>query len=363
VANSALIAELETAIKEGSPEKRVETLRRVTDLFLNESDRLNEQQIDVFDDVLVHLIQKIENKALVRLSSTLAPLDKAPVEVVRRMAHHDEISIAGPVLTQSSRLSNSDLMEVAKAKSQAHLLAMSGRPSLTEALTDILIERGNCEVTHRLAKNSSARFSDAGFAKLVKSAETDESLAEKLGLRLDISLNLLRQLLQRATDAVRARLLASATPENQEHIQCALAGITNEVALEVGKARDFTTSDNLVKELNRRGRLNEQMLLGFARDRRYEEITSTLALFCQAPISVIELLMKNIRPDGLIVACKAAKLSWPTVSAILHARFTHHKIPELELSCAKDTFLELTQPSAQRTLRFMLVQHAARKIA
>jgi uncharacterized protein (DUF2336 family) len=235
-----LIVELENAITLGSPEKRVETLRRVTDLFLNESDRLNEKQIAVFDDVLVHLIERIESKALVQLSSTLAPVERAPAEVIRRLARNDEIAVAGPILTQSSCLSDDDLVEVARSKSQAHLLAMSGRAVLSEAVTDVLTERGDREVTHRLARNSGARFSDAGFGRLVKRAETDEGLAERLGLRLDMPVALLRQLLQMATDAVRARLLAAAPPENQAQIQRALADITNEVGREASGPRDFT---------------------------------------------------------------------------------------------------------------------------
>ena len=76
----SLLAELEVAVKGNSPEKRVETLRRITSLFLDESDRLNEQQISVFDDVLVHLIQRIETKALVQLSKSLATVNNAPIE-------------------------------------------------------------------------------------------------------------------------------------------------------------------------------------------------------------------------------------------------------------------------------------------
>ena len=69
-AQQSLIAELEDAIKSGSSEKRVETLRRVTDLFLNDADRLNEAQVGLFDDVLCHLIKRIETKALAELSGT-----------------------------------------------------------------------------------------------------------------------------------------------------------------------------------------------------------------------------------------------------------------------------------------------------
>ena len=81
-AQMSLIAELEDAIKDGSKEKRVETLRKVTDLFLNSSDQFNAAQIDVFDDVLCHLISRIETRALAELSARLAPIDHAPPEVI-----------------------------------------------------------------------------------------------------------------------------------------------------------------------------------------------------------------------------------------------------------------------------------------
>ncbi|MGO9046324.1 MAG: hypothetical protein ACLQFW_05465, partial [Xanthobacteraceae bacterium] len=60
----SLILELEEAIQSGSKDKRVDALRRITDLFVADADRLNDQQIDVFDDILGHLIKRIESKAL-----------------------------------------------------------------------------------------------------------------------------------------------------------------------------------------------------------------------------------------------------------------------------------------------------------
>ena len=357
----SLLAELEVSVKNGTPEKRVDTLRRVTNLFLEGSDRFNEQQISVFDDILVHLIQRIESKALVQLSESLAPVDNAPIEVIRSLSRHDEITIAGPVLTQSNRLSESDLVDIAKHKGQGHMLAISGRTSLSEAVTDVLVDRGSVAVRHTLARNSGAQFSKAGFAALVKKSEGDEKLAEKLGLRLDIPIELLRQLLARATNLVRSRLLAAASPENREKIQSAIASIANEVGREATKPRDFVRADNAVLELNRRGKLTEAVLMEFITEREYEEMTATLALFCGAKSNLIERLLKNVNHEGLVVACKAAKLNWPTVSLLLKSRFNQHSMTEQELLEAKDSFLELSQATAQRTMRFMQVQDVAKK--
>src|SRR5690606_15806534 len=110
----SLIGELESAIHSGSKEKRVATLRRVTDLFLTGADRFTQDQIDVFDDVIGLLVHRIEGKALAELSERLAPVEKAPIEVIRRLARDDEIAIAAPVLSQSQRLTSQDLIEVAR---------------------------------------------------------------------------------------------------------------------------------------------------------------------------------------------------------------------------------------------------------
>ena len=55
----SIIAELEDAVRGGSSAKRVETLRQVTDLFLNDGDRLSDDQVKVFDDVLCLLIARV----------------------------------------------------------------------------------------------------------------------------------------------------------------------------------------------------------------------------------------------------------------------------------------------------------------
>ncbi len=357
----SLIFELEDAIKSGSSEKRVATLKRVTNLFLNEADHLNEQQVAVFDDVLVHLVERIESKALSELSMSLAPIPNAPIDVVRRLANHDEIIVAGPVLSGSSRLTENDLVEIAKSKGQEHLLAISGRASITEAVTDVLVERGNRQVAHRLVENAGARFSELGFASIVKDADQDGSLAEKLALRLDIPIKALRQLLARATDLVRSRLLASASSEKRGQIQKMLTVIADEVSREAAVPRDFRASESLVQQLNRNGKLNERVLASFVDDHKYEEMISTIALFCGAPVELIARLMKNIQSEGLIVACKCAKLSWATTREILKIRFSHHAISDQELDEAKTSFLALSQATAQRTFRFMMVEEKTKE--
>ena len=169
----SLLDELERAIQTGSADRRLETLRRITDLFLGGNNKFNEDQIAVFDQVLGHLIRKIETRALAELSVRLAPIDNAPLETIRNLARNDDIEVAGPVLAESARLTTNDLVEIAKTKGQAHLLAISGRPTLTHPVTDVLVERGNTEVFHRLLSNETSSISAASFAVLARAVRRE----------------------------------------------------------------------------------------------------------------------------------------------------------------------------------------------
>jgi uncharacterized protein (DUF2336 family) len=225
-AHVSLIDELEAAIRVGPNDER--TAAHVVDLLLANADRLSEQQVGAFDDVLRRLIAAIDSEARAELGRRLAPVENAPTETVRRLALDEDIAVAGAVLAQSARLTTGDLVAVAKTKSQAHLRAIAGRAQLGEFVTDALLAHGDRDVVHALASNTGARLSEAAFAILLQRAEKDESLAEKVGLRLDIPLQLFRKLLLRATAAVRSRLLAAALPERQAEIRRMLSLIANE---------------------------------------------------------------------------------------------------------------------------------------
>src|SRR5262245_29703309 len=261
----SLIAELEDAVRRGSQEKRVQTLRRVTDLFLVGNEKLNEEQIQVFRRSSGPPDHADGSKALIELSERLAPVNNAPINVVNTLARDDEIAIAAPVLSLSDRLTTADLIEIALAKSQAHLLAISKRSSLGESLTDTLIERGDEQVIRKVAENEGARLSEKAYACLIERPEPDETLLEKLGLRLDIPLHLFRRLLERATAALRERLLSLATPEKRDDIKEILGSIPNEIIENEDVDHDFTTAQRLVDAMQERGELDEMALLEVAR--------------------------------------------------------------------------------------------------
>jgi uncharacterized protein (DUF2336 family) len=357
---ASVIEELEDVLGAGSSDRRTEILRRVTDLFLGNAEAFNDEQVGLFDDVLAHLIRQVETKALAELAKKLAPVEKAPTGIIRSLAHHDEIAVAGPVLAQSPRLTDSDLVEIAGVKGQGHLGAISERTRLVAAVTDILIQRGDTTVVRKLSQNQGASFSDGGYVTLAERAETDESLAENLGMRLDMPLQLLQDLISKATETVRGRLLAVVPPERQDAIQSILASVSDKVLRSAAAPRDFMRATALIDKMQSDGRLNEMAIAEFANASQYEELVVSLARVSTAPVELIERLMQNIRYDGILVICKCAEMRWPTFHAILKVRFAPYEVPVTDITQARTDFLKLSVPTARRMLRFWLVRGVAK---
>ena len=355
----SIIAELEDAVRAGSPTKRVETLRQVTDLFLNDGDRLNDEQVQVFDDVLCLLIARVETRAKAELSKRLGPIDYAPFEVIRFLAFDDEIAVAGHVLTHSSRLGTDTLVEVASIKGQDHLLAISARANLPEAVTDVIVDRGEGRVIRKLANNATARFSEAGYSGIVARAEQDEELVEILGLRPDLPVKFVRDLLRRAKDTVRTRLLEMAPPALRERLKAMLKDIVREVP--APRSWNFGVAEELVRLMKELNELDDAAVFKFAEERKNNEVVVSLAVLNDVPTEMMGRLLEGPRADLILIPCRSARLNWPTVETILRNRPAPLPIDDQSLAQAQRDFRKLSMETAQRTVRFWQLHNRIEK--
>jgi uncharacterized protein (DUF2336 family) len=352
-APASLLPELEEVVQHGSAEKRAETLRRITTLFLEGAGSFKNDHVALFDDVIGCLIEEIEAKALAELARSIAPVANAPSGVMRTLARSDDIAVAGPVLKQA-KLDEPDLKYIAENKSQAHLLAMSTRQGIGEALTDILVQRGNLDVARSLATNQKAQLSDNAFSALVQRAEQDGVLAEKVGVRDDIPPRLFRQLLMQATEVVRKRLLAKAKPETQAEIRRVLTKVSDEVAAKAAP-RNYTAALATVRALHKERLLTEVDVAEYAKAGKYEETIAALATVCAVPVEVVDRLMNGERADPVLILARAADFSFSTVKAIIEGRAGNKPSPQV-IDAARENFERLTSATAQRVVRFWQVR-------
>lgn len=354
-----LIDQLETALGSKDLARRAEVLRRVTDLFVLQSGSFSDDQIELFDIVMGKLIDNIESAARAQFGSRIAKLPDAPRGVVRVLAQDAAIEVAGPLLTYSERLDVDTLVDTARTRSQDHLLAISTRKVLVEAVTDVLVDRGNSAVVSSTAQNAGAKFSEFGMSMLVRKARDDGDLALCVWSRPDIPRQNLVKLFVDASEAVKNQLV-EADPRRAELIKSMVAQATDDIQTKArAGSNDFALASNQVRELNAAGKLNEAQLLAFADEGNFDRVVATLALMCDLPVGLVERALVQNQTEQIVVLARALEISWATTMKLLlmHAGVNGSSRQQLDVTFAN--FYRLQPATARTALKFYRMREKA----
>ena len=351
-AATSQIPGLEAIIRSGDPKRREEAAHRIAALFFQGAATLRPRHVDFLDELLIDLIPHVELVARAELAERLSQFANAPRNLVGRMARENEILVAGPLLRRSPVLDEQVLLEIARARGQQHLLAISERAALSSDLTDVMMLRGDREVVRRTAGNAGARFSENGYVELIKRAAEDGVLTLTIGQRADLSDQKLKQLLAGSLDVVRRRLFDIVKPERQAAIKQAMAEIA--VVPERSESRrDFVPAQRIVLALHEAGNLNEAALFDFAKGFRYEESIAALSAMSGVRIMTLDKLISGDRFDPILIVGKSIGLEWATVRALILLRLGPGRAPApADIEKARVNFSRLMPSPAERVLGF-----------
>jgi uncharacterized protein (DUF2336 family) len=348
----SILEELEAHLASGDVQHRVKVFQRVADLFLAGSRRYSGAEIALFDDVLTRLVAEIETEARARLAQRLATLPNAPPGLIRRLAFDDAIVVAAPVLACSPQLSDADLIENAATKSQDHLYAIAQRLKLSEAVTDVLVERGNRRVVTRVAENDGAQFSFKTYERLVRHARDDRKLVLTIGRRSDIPRQCFLRLLETASAEVR-RKLEAANPQVAREITDTIAEVAGTMQRE---ARDASlrhaTAARDARRLFRARRLSEANVHTAATAQQFAKTAAALSMLGPFPIDLVERVLIDKGAETVLILAKAAGCSWTTTKAILIMQSAGRGLSPQDLEGAMAAFERLRRDTARRVVKF-----------
>jgi uncharacterized protein (DUF2336 family) len=348
--SKSFLRELDEAVLRGTAESRARALWHTTDLMI--AGRYSEEEVWTFGEVIGRLADEIEVAARVQLAKRLARFDRAPVNIIHKLAFDDSIEVAGPILRESKQLESYALVANVCTKDQSHMLAITKRESIDESVTDVLVTRGNQEVVNSVANNDGARFSDFGFLHMIKRAEGDSILAEQLGLRKDIPRHVFQQLIAKASDDVRKRLERE-RPTMVDQIQTSVSDVAGELQSKFGPvSRSYFVAKRVVMTQHRQGNLNENSISGYARSHKLEEVTIGLSLLCALPGDVIERAVLDKNREMLLILAKALDFSWATTMSLLFLGAKDHRITAKDLKDTETEYSRLNVETSRSVLKF-----------
>ncbi|MGB7100131.1 MAG: DUF2336 domain-containing protein [Xanthobacteraceae bacterium] len=350
--SQSLVDELNGAVAARDDNQRLRILERLAGLFAAGSRGYSSDQIALFDDVLQKLAADIEVKARARLAQRLARIDTAPPKLIRSLAFDDAIEVAEPVLAHSQQLSDADLVENAATKSQEHLLAIAQRLKLSESVTDVLVERGDRRVVHKVVKNKGAQFSLAGYDKLTTRARCDRKLTLALARRQDIPRHFFLKLLETASASVRAEL-ESSNPQAAAAIRDTIDEVATTVQQEARKAsRRYAAAVRDANRLFNAQRFTEANVHSPAHTQDFERTVIALVKLGRFPADVVERALLDKGEDMILILAKAAGCSWTTAKELLLMHVAERDLQPDDVGQFFERYRKLTQETARNIINF-----------
>jgi uncharacterized protein (DUF2336 family) len=346
------LPDLDELVRDVSPERRADAVRKLGALFAAGAENFNAQHVAVFDGILKGLLPQTDSEVRADLANRLASLVNAPPSIVRELVNDDAIRVSGPLLRVSPLVDEHMLIEIARMKGQPHLLAISQRAAISEHVTDVILRRGEREVVRSVARNLTAAFSLHGYSSLVQRSADDGMLAVAMGQREDLPAPLLQQLMSESVDLVRRKMFQAASPARKAKLARTMVEMVADGDTQSAH-RDFAPAQKTIVELDTTGGLNQEALAKFARERKFEETVAALAAISGLTVDAVDQIISGGKRDTILILGRALGLEWATVRPLLALRLALGRNPSAtDVEEARVSFERLALSTAQRMLKF-----------
>lgn len=330
--------------------RKAELARHVATLFSLTSDRCSDEQVDIYDSVLIRLVDMVETEVRRFVAEQMSGLRRGPEETIRKLAE-DQIDVAESLLKRSTVLRDTDLVRIAGSSGNCHRFAIAHRDVLSEEVTDVLVRRGDLRVKRCVASNEGAVLSNESVMTLISDAASDATLQMSLSERDDLAEEHIRSLVAIAGSEVRNTLQAIGekfdSARMDEATEIAAQRMSNQYWLE---RYDFETARSRVLTLAKNGTLSEATLRRFASEDRFPEIVAAFAWMVRCGVKEVSHWMVRSDPEPFLITAKANGLSSITVSALLAVGPWRHRLTVESRKAAMKSFERMTVAAAQRKM-------------
>jgi uncharacterized protein (DUF2336 family) len=352
-----MFAELKSLAEERSSTKRLDLLRKISDLFFAGIDDHSESENSLFNEVIEHIVDQVSREAKIDVATNLATLPGFPLPVVRKLANDGDIDIARPVIRGALGLTDFDLIDIGRKASDGHLDAIAGRAQLSEAVTDVLIDRGSRDVVHTVSGNHGAAFSEWGMDELVSKARDDGGLQHLLVERSDLSQKAVDRLSSIVSEALALKLaergyqVSGKIPEHL--VKTARDAFARAVH---DRDQNTLTAERVIAQFGA-GRITlEAALLELVKCQQMLAVAALLSHNTGLERNVLMKILNGGTSQTVLVLLRALDLKWSTVGALMALRAMKQRTRQTTGINAQRDYESIDPEAAKRTLRFLQIR-------
>lgn len=352
------LSELIEMAKEPSSTRRRELLRELTDQFFG-AEPVNAVESELYGTVLAQLTAEMDQVVRQEISARFSVAPEAPRVLARTLAMDVE-EVAIPILRDSGVLQESDLLDVVRVKGQGHLRAVSERKRVTEAVSEVIVERGDDDTVGVLVRNDGAELSRSAHEAVVDRAQTNPDLQAALVDRAALPPDLLNEMYFVVEARLRSKILERNARLTPDKLEAAIAAGRHRLQAADGSLPDdFNTAQAYVRELRAAGSLTPETLARFLRSGGRTEFLIALSELADIDFQTARRIVDQGQIDALAVVCRAADMERALFLTYAVVLLNKDGDAMAKARSYGRMYAELSNETAQRTLRFWRMRRDA----
>jgi len=311
--SSADVAKL---LQDPNIENKASALEKVAANYNVESLTVAEREIA--ESIFRHMVKDAAVRVRTALSESLKDNPAVPHDVAKTLAK-DVDAVAVPMLKSSDVLTDKDLLEIVRTKSEAAQIAVAGRDNVSEDVADVLAESESEDVVATLVGNEGAHLAESTLGKVLDKFGDSEAVNEPMAHRGSLPVAVSERLVTLVSEQMRDHIMThhEVSPAMASDL---LLESREKATISLLEGGETSTVLALVEQLHAHGRLTPTLVLRalIMGDTVFFEVA--IAKIVNIPVVNAYQLIHDTGGNGLkrlLEAAKFPKGALPMVSAAL----------------------------------------------
>lgn len=285
---------------------------------------LTPREHELVSDILIGFIRQAEKDLKLAVSERIAVMEGVPLRLALQIAN-EEIDVARPMLSQSSVLSDVDLVYIIKSKGSEYWQAIATRKELSDQVMETLADTKDIDTAITLAENENIKLTDHTLGVLSDLAQGQDRLAQPLLRRDEVTQEMAKALYEYVGEALKASILEQYPVLSEE-----LANVVDDVVMELSEAsnpdHEFLPSESQIDAAKRhaeRGTLSMPMMIDTLKRGQHAMFVAQLGVYSGLNPKVVFEVLGQKSGQGLAIIAKALDMLKPDFVSIylLTSRF------------------------------------------
>ena len=315
-------ADVQRLLEDPSADNRMDAAHKIAAGYDDGS--LTNDERRIAEDIFKVMVRDVETRVREALSGNLKSCPFLPRDVARSLAE-DVDSVALPVLQFSTVLTDDDLVEIVRDQGSAKLKAVAKRETVSETVSDALVDHGDADVVMTLVANEGAKIAEPSMQKVIEKHGDNIEVTDTMAGRTKLPVNIAERLVSLVSDTMRDHIVAR--HELPAEVISDLIVQAREKATLGLLSGDSSSADvrELVTQLYANGRLTPSIVLRAVclGDMRFFE--AAVAVLAKMPLIKARVQIHDAGNNGLGDILRQAKLPKPLLPAFQAAVEVSHE--------------------------------------